>query len=107
WVGDDLYAFSFDYGEMLADLHTQVLRANQMDESIVVRLVGQGDREPAGVLVRTPLTPYLPHEALVVSARDPDAIARKKAQRWRTRATVIGVAVGMSLLGLVLSARLI
>ncbi|MCB9680298.1 MAG: HAMP domain-containing histidine kinase [Alphaproteobacteria bacterium] len=104
-VNDALWALSFDYDAVQADLARRVVEvASGADPDLTARLVGA--REDLGEgLVRRSLAPELPRVAVIVSAADPDALTSQRARtRWQRR-FVIMLAVLSAALGMVAAVR--
>lgn len=104
---DSRYAFAFDLPALLADLSAEVERATELDPDIHARLILPGELRPASAIEGRSLAPRLPQVSVVVSPRDPELVAQRKRSRRRTRVLTLVIAVFTSLMGLVLSIRLV
>ncbi len=104
WWEGELYAFAFAYDEVVTALREASAAASALDEDVVARLAGPGST--AGALATRPLAPWL-GLTVMVSAKDPVAIALRKEQARRLRLVVIFVAVGMTVFGVVFSSLLV
>jgi signal transduction histidine kinase len=106
-TGGSLHVFGLDYDAVRAGLERTVLDlANRVDPELTAGLV-RADEALGTAIVRRSLAPELPLLAVVVRARDPDALAAARQQSRRSRQLVIGVAVLAALLGMVATVRLV
>jgi len=105
--GDDLYAFSFHQGEIDIDLRHAAAQSDALDEDVSVRLVGPRDDAPAGVLSREVLQPYLPFLTVEALPANPDELRAEKSRQRTVRLAVLFLLVGMTAVGVVLTARLL
>jgi signal transduction histidine kinase len=106
WDGESLYAFSFDYDAIVADLRADLLRISRADEEIFAQILSRDDPTPPDALRSRTLEKWAPFHKVVVGLKDPASILDKKRQMVNTRLVIIGLAVGMSILGVLLSLRL-
>ena len=104
WWSGDLYAFTFDYDDIVDALAESAAAAGSIDAEISAT-VGRPDR--AHALVTRPLSPWLPNLAVSVGPIDPQLITARKRQARRLRLLIIFVAVSMTAFGVVLAAALV
>lgn len=102
-----LYAFSFDYGQLIADLRESLQRSTRLDEDIFAQIMGVDERDPDGMLRRATLFPWATYHTIVVGLIAPDTLMAQKGQTRRTRLLVIALAVLMSILGVFASVRMV
>ncbi len=105
WTGEALFAFSLDYDALRREIRSTLARADRLDEQISGHVLRPGDPTPPFLLRSQQLQPLA--EVAAVSATDPDAVLELKRQMRRTRGAIITLAVTMSLLGVLLSVRLV
>lgn len=101
----DQYVFGLD-----ADRWTQAIRkvleeTTRRDADLEYSLA-ESDR-PDDVLVELPLYPWLPSLALVVTTKNPEALAAVKSQRSTTRLLIIALAVLVVGFGIVQTSRVV
>ncbi|MBW1881729.1 MAG: HAMP domain-containing histidine kinase, partial [Deltaproteobacteria bacterium] len=106
WDGQSLYAFSFDYDAIVADLRADLLRISRADADIFAQILARDDPTPPNALRSRTLERWAPFHKVVVGLKDPESVLDQKRQMVNTRLVIIGLAVGMSILGVLLSLRL-
>ncbi|MCK6504889.1 HAMP domain-containing histidine kinase [Myxococcota bacterium] len=104
---DSLYAFAFDLDSLTSRLKADARAVVAADAPITAFLVAPSEGEPADVVERRTLAPYLPGWSVALALRDADAL--RADQRWRRalRFGVVALSVGMIALGFMTSVRLI
>ena len=107
WDGNNLYAFSFDQAGLLDSLAQTLSIADALDSDIAASFAAGDGLDDDTLLTRRSLAPWLPYLWVVVAPADPGALAELKAQKRLRRLIIILIAVGMAVLGVVLSARLV
>ncbi len=107
WWGEDLYAFWFDYEQIFYELQAVKQRSELPDDDIHTQILNAATTTPYMPLTRQPLSPWLPSLSVVVNLENPEKISATKTKKRKARATIIALALGVILLGLVLSARLV
>jgi len=106
WDGESLYAFSFDYDAIVADLRADLLRISRADNEVYAQILSRDDPTPPNALRSRTLEKWAPFHKVVVGLKDPESVLDQKRQMVNTRLITIGLAVGMSILGVLLSLRL-
>jgi signal transduction histidine kinase len=107
WWRDELYAFAFDYDALKEAIRETTTHAEAQDAEIRATLLGPEASPPAGTLSIRGLNPWMPSLSVAVGPIDPDSLGATKARRRAFRIGIIVIAVGMSVVGVVLTARLL
>ena len=104
---DSLYAFAFDLDSLTSRLKADARAVVAADAPITAFLIAPDEAEPAEVVDRRPLVPYLSGWSVVVTLRDPASL--RADQRWRRtlRFGIVAISVGMIAFGFMTSVRLI
>ena len=104
---DSLYAFAFDLDALTSRLKADARAVVSADAPNTAFLVSPSEVEPADVVERRTLAPYLPGWSVALALRDAEAL--RADQRWRRalRFGVVAMSVGMIALGFMTSVRLI
>lgn len=103
---DRTYIFSWDYGGLIGGLQDAIRRDPDLDPSFTASLLRAKTAPPTGVLVREQL-PKLTDLNLAVAPADPASLDAQKRQRRTVRSIVVFLAVGMSVIGIVLAGRML
>ncbi len=93
------YDFGLDYEAIVAELKADARAAVLADADVVAWLVGPGEAPPTQVLATKSLAPWLNGWQVVVSVRDPAALAETRRTERRRRVIIIGVALLMIVFG--------
>lgn len=104
---DRLYAHAFELDALLTRLRADARRAAPVDGPLRLSLLGPEDPDPADLLERRSLNPYLPGWSIAASLRDPEALRREQRRQRVLRFGVIIFAVGTIALGFTSSVRII
>lgn len=103
---DDLYAFSFHQGEILAALSDAAAAADALDNDLTVRLRPQQTEPTAGTLAHRALHPWVPLTVEVLPA-NPEDLRQRKTERRVFRIAILVILVTMTALGVGLTAMLV
>lgn len=107
WRKNNLYVFSFAYGDLERMLRSSAITsANEIDPDLAAALVRSGEDVGPG-LVRRTLAPKIPSVAILVRPTDPGALERNRLRTRQSRAAIILVAVMSAGLGMVLTVRIV
>jgi len=104
---DDLYAYAFDLDTLTNRLRADAMGSVSADAPITALLVAPDDPEPANIVERRSLAPYLAGWSVAVILRDPGALRAEQRRRRTLRFGIVGISVGMIALGFMTSVRLI
>lgn len=104
---DDLYAYGFDLQTLTDRLKAEARGVVAFDAPVSAFLIAPEEAEPANVIVRRSLAPYLSGWSLAVSVRDPEALRADQRVRRALRFGIVSVSVAMIALGFMVSLRFI
>jgi signal transduction histidine kinase len=103
---DHSFAFSFDYYSLIDDVQ-QTIAKTAPDPDLKASLLQPRATPPPGVLRVVSLQSWLPSLSVAVAPNDPSSLVAQKNQKRQVRSVIVVLAVGMSVVGIVLSARML
>ncbi len=107
WWGGEIYAFAFDYDRIAESLSEATQRANQLDPELRANIIYPQGKPSQGAMSSRSLGPWLPSLSITAGPADPTLLAQTKARKRWVRITIILIAVGMSVVGVIIAARLL
>lgn len=105
WWNDDLYAFAFDHVALVRDLAEAARHADSLDADVRAMLLTT--TPPQHTIVARTLQPWFPTLTVAVGPIDPEGLVATKQRKRVARIVIVLIAVGMSIVGVVLAARLL
>lgn len=107
WTESEQYAFALEFGAIQKRVEAQAAVLGGSAGDILASVVPPEGTVREDVLDRQSLAPWMAGWSLAVYPRDPDALARVRADERRRGIGIIGLSVFMILVGAALSASLV